>query len=101
MKTAGAVAEWLGRGLQSPVQRFKSAPRLFERNAASEGSVSGSDAALRVSQAHHVREAAPDEANGAAEASEQRGSRLRRKGLIEILHVHEVRANGADSLEIL
>jgi hypothetical protein len=25
---AGAVAEWLGRGLQSPVQRFESAPRL-------------------------------------------------------------------------
>jgi hypothetical protein len=25
----GAVAEWLGRGLQSPVQRFKSAPRLL------------------------------------------------------------------------
>ena len=24
----GAVAEWLGRGLQSPVQRFESAPRL-------------------------------------------------------------------------
>jgi hypothetical protein len=25
----GAVAERLGRGLQSPVQRFESAPRLF------------------------------------------------------------------------
>jgi hypothetical protein len=25
---SGAVAEWLGRGLQSPVQRFESAPRL-------------------------------------------------------------------------
>ena len=26
---AGAVAERLGRGLQSPVQRFESAPRLL------------------------------------------------------------------------
>jgi hypothetical protein len=29
---AGAVAERLGRGLQSPVQRFESAPRLYPRN---------------------------------------------------------------------
>ena len=28
MVSRGAVAEWLGRGLQSPVQRFESAPRL-------------------------------------------------------------------------
>ena len=28
MGSRGAVAEWLGRGLQSPVQRFESAPRL-------------------------------------------------------------------------
>jgi hypothetical protein len=63
--------------------------------------VSGSDTALRAPQAHHVRQAAADEANGPAEASEQRGSRLRREGVIEVLHVHEVRANGADSLEVL
>ena len=29
MGSRGAVAEWLGRGLQSPVQRFESAPRLL------------------------------------------------------------------------
>ena len=29
----GAVAERLGRGLQSPVQRFDSAPRLFTRRS--------------------------------------------------------------------
>jgi hypothetical protein len=29
MVAAGAVAEWLGRGLQSLVQRFDSARRLF------------------------------------------------------------------------
>ena len=29
MTRPGAVAEWLGRGLQSLVQRFESAPRLF------------------------------------------------------------------------
>ena len=29
MARRGAVAEWLGRGLQSPVQRFESARRLF------------------------------------------------------------------------
>ena len=31
MGSRGAVAEWLGRGLQSPVQRFESAPRLLTR----------------------------------------------------------------------
>jgi hypothetical protein len=31
MGSRGAVAEWLGRGLQSPVQRFKSAPRLLNK----------------------------------------------------------------------
>jgi hypothetical protein len=30
MEAAGAVAERLGRGLQSPVQRFESAPRLLD-----------------------------------------------------------------------
>jgi hypothetical protein len=29
MGSRGAVAEWLGRGLQSPVHRFDSGPRLF------------------------------------------------------------------------
>ena len=29
MTRPGAVAEWLGRGLQSLVQRFESARRLF------------------------------------------------------------------------
>ena len=32
----GAVAERLGRGLQSPVQRFESAPRLFTRLSTSD-----------------------------------------------------------------
>ena len=32
MRVRGAVAEWLGRGLQSLVQRFESARRLTPRN---------------------------------------------------------------------
>ena len=31
MTRSGAVAEWLGRGLQSLVQRFESARRLLSR----------------------------------------------------------------------
>jgi hypothetical protein len=33
MAPRGAVAEWLGRGLQSLVQRFESARRLFDKRS--------------------------------------------------------------------
>jgi hypothetical protein len=33
MARRGAVAEWLGRGLQSLVQRFESARRLFAKRS--------------------------------------------------------------------
>jgi hypothetical protein len=31
----GAMAEWLGKGLQSPVRRFDSGSRLYRKGAAS------------------------------------------------------------------
>jgi hypothetical protein len=51
--------------------------------------------------AKHVREATADEANRAAEASEQGGIRLRWGWAREVLDVHEVRADGSDPLDVV
>ena len=55
----------------------------------------------RAPQAQHVWQTAADEANRPAEASEPGGIRLRREWAREVLDIHEVRANGSDSLEVL
>jgi uncharacterized membrane protein len=67
---------------------------------AAEGSVSGSGT-TRAPQAQHVRQAAADEVNGPADAPGPRGIRRRREWAREVLDVHEVRANGSDSLKVL
>jgi hypothetical protein len=59
MAPRGAVAEWLGRGLQSPVQRFESARRLSPQvSLAAQVSFYEVGNPLRQQREYAVREAA-------------------------------------------